>query len=106
MVWLSCESDPCATTPVFAPGITTPGISAERPFSVRPPGRISICSFVSTVWVIVFFTSTTGDAPDTVTVSCRLPTRKSAFTLASKVPCSTTPSRRTVLKPVSVKVTV
>ena len=105
IVWLSFESDPWATTPVFAPGITTPGMRAARPLSVRSPGRISICSFVNTVCVMLFFTSTTGEAPDTVTVSCRLPTRRSALTFASNVPVSTMPSRLTALKPVSEKVT-
>jgi hypothetical protein len=74
--------------------------------SVRDPGRISICSFVSTACVIVFLTSTTGEAPETVTVSCRLPTRRSAFTCASNVPLSTIPSRLMLLNPVSENVTV
>ena len=72
---------------------------------VRAPGRTSICSFVSTVCVSVFVTSTTGEAPDTVMVSSRLPTRSSALTGASKLPLSTMPSRLTVLKPASENVT-
>ena len=50
--------------------------------------------------------STTGASPVTVTVSSRAPTRRSAFTVAVKSPDSSIPSRLTVLKPVSVNVTV
>ena len=47
-----------------------------------------------------------GAAPLTVMVSSRDPTRRSAFTVAVKFPESSMPSRLTVLKPGSVKVTV
>ena len=50
-------------------------------------------------------TSTTGVSPVTVTVSCTPPTRRSAFTVAMKLPVSSMPSRLTVLKPGSVKLT-
>ena len=54
----------------------------------------------------VFCTSTMGVSPVTVIVSSSDPTRISASTLAVNEPASTTPSRFTVLKPPSVKVTV
>ena len=50
-------------------------------------------------------TSTTGDSPDTVTVSLTLPTSSSAFTGAVKLPSSMMPARRIGLKPVIVNVT-
>ena len=53
-----------------------------------------------------FWTSTTGLAPDTVTVSCSVPTRISAFTVAVNAADNSMPSRLTELKPVSVNVTV
>ena len=60
----------------------------------------------STCWRAVFWTSTTGDSPVTVIVSSTAPTRISALTDAVNVPVSSTPSRRTVLNPGSVMVTV
>ena len=50
-------------------------------------------------------TSTTGASPLTVTVSCTPPTRRSAFTVAMKLPASSIPSRLTALNPGSVNVT-
>jgi hypothetical protein len=50
-------------------------------------------------------TSTTGAAPLTVTVSCTPPTRRSAFTVAMKVPASSIPSRLIALNPGKVNVT-
>ena len=54
----------------------------------------------------VFCTSTTGLCPETVIVSSSEPSRISALIAAVKFTGSSTPSRRTVLKPVSVNVTV
>ncbi len=59
---------------------------------------------VSSVRALV--TSTTGAAPETVTVSDTLPTFRSAFTVATKVPVNSMPSRLTGANPPSVKVTV
>ena len=53
-----------------------------------------------------FCTSTTGDCPDTVTVSSSDPTRSSPFTVAVNAADNSMPSRLNVLNPVSVKVTV
>ena len=50
--------------------------------------------------------STVGVSPVTVTVSCSVPTRISAFTVVVAVPASSTPSRLTTEKLCSVKVTV
>ena len=54
---------------------------------------------------VVLWTSTTGVSPLTVMVSAIEPTRKSALTVATNVPVSSMPSRLTVEKPGSVKVT-
>ena len=54
----------------------------------------------------VFCTSTTGDAPDTVTVSSRAPTFISALIGTDTLVGTSTPSRLKVLKPVSVNVTL
>ena len=54
----------------------------------------------------VLCTSTIGVSPVTVIVSSTAPTRRSAFTVATKLPVSTIPSRLTALNPGSVNVTV
>ena len=51
--------------------------------------------------VVVVETSTTGDAPVTVTVSCRVATASSMFTVAVKPRPTLTPSRLTVPNPAS-----
>jgi hypothetical protein len=53
----------------------------------------------------VFWTSTTGDSPDTVTVSSIAPTRISALTGTVVSAGTMMPSRLNVLKPGSVNVT-
>ena len=53
----------------------------------------------------VFWTSTTGLAPLTVTVSSSAPTLSSALTVAVKFGRQLEPSRRTVVKPVRLNVT-
>ncbi len=59
-----------------------------------------------TCWLRVLVTSMTGASPETVIVSETLPTLRSAFTVAMKLPVSSMPSRLTVVNPASVKVTV
>ena len=54
---------------------------------------------------MTFCMSTTGLAPETVTVSSSAPTFRSALTVAVKVAGSSMPSRLTVENPGSVKVT-
>ena len=61
----------------------------------------SMVSFRATLW-----TSMIGLASVTVTVSSSAPTASCASTLAVKPVLSSTPSRTSVLKPGSVKVTV
>ena len=52
------------------------------------------------------WTSTIGDAPVTVTVSCSAPTFISASTVAVNDPVNSMPSRRYELNPASENVTV
>ena len=73
---------------------------------LRPVGMTSMTSRVITVRVVMFCTSTTGVSPVTVIVSATAPTFRSALTFAVKSDVSSMPSRRTVVKPVSVNVTV
>ena len=54
----------------------------------------------------VLCTSTTGVSPVTVTVSARAPTLRSALMVAVNDPVNSIPSRRNVLKPCKVNVTV
>ena len=62
-------------------------------------------SWVKTRCWVEACTSTIGDSPVTVTVSCNVPTRMSALTVAMNVPASSMPSRLTVEKPPSANVT-
>jgi len=63
-------------------------------------------SLVSTAWRLAPCTSTTGVSPVTVIVSSTAPTRMSVLMVAVVEPVSSTPSRATLLNPVSVKRTV
>ena len=90
----------------------TSGALNEMPFSVdptaqmfRPVGSASSRSRDRTCCCVALFTSTTGDAPVTVTVSSSEPTFISAVTVAVKSAGSSMPSRLIVLKPGSVNVT-
>ena len=56
------------------------------PLAPRDVGIAVRTSRSSTVCTRALCTSTIGDAPVTVTVSSRLPTRRSAFTEATKSP--------------------
>ncbi len=87
--------------------LVTPGMSTPIcPVDFMPAGIALRTSRVMTFCCVTFCTSTVGDSPVTVIVSCNEPTRMSALTVAVKAAVSSTPSRRTVLKPVSVKETV
>ena len=59
----------------------------------------------STCCLALLCTSTTGEAPETVTDSCSVPTPSSMLIVAVKLPSRST-SRVTVLKPVSENVIV
>src|SRR3989442_9631882 len=63
-------------------------------------------SRVATRRLVTFWRSTTGVAPVTVTVSWTAPTRSWTSTFAANPVVNSIPSRTTVLKPVSVKVTL
>ena len=58
------------------------------------------------VCVTVDETSTTGDTPLTVTVSCRLPTPSSTSTRAVRATCTMIPSRLSGANPVRSNATV
>jgi hypothetical protein len=77
--------------------VRTPGAWASRlTMPLRLDGRSSIVSLVNCVVALVDFTSTIGEAPDTVTVSSREPTFNGASILAVNPTVKRTPSRRTV----------
>jgi len=61
---------------------------------------------LSTCDRVVVWTSTIGDAPATVTVSSIAPTRSSLFTVIVKFAGSSSASRLTLEKPVSVNESV
>lgn len=107
---------PCADMPVVAlmtapptscgTLVVMPGESTPSAQMLRPAGIVSMISRSTIHRRAVFCTSTVGASPTTVTVSSTAPTRRSAFTVAVKLPVSSTPSRRSVLNPARVKVTV
>ena len=84
----------------------TPTMSWPIPWMVRPVGMASIASRSSTwVWTAVV-TSTTGEAPVTVTDSSTAPTRRSAFTVIVNSDGSCSWSRRKLWNPDRLKVSV
>jgi hypothetical protein len=86
---------------------TTPGIITPRfTTDLLPVGIASMMSRVTTRCVTTFCTSTVGVSPVTVIVSSSEPTRRSTLMFAVNDAVSSTPSRRTVLKPCSANVTV
>ena len=68
-------------------------------------GSVASSSLDATVCRRALEVSTIGDAPLTVIVSSSAPTCRSALIVAVKPEVNVTPSRRTVLKPCSLKVT-
>ncbi len=84
----------------------TPGIVVPTVANDRAVGSASSASFASCFRSELLCTSTTGDCPDTVIVSETAPTLRDALTGATNPAEISTPSRRTEVKPVSVKVTV
>ena len=83
-----------------------PGIRVAAVNCVRPVGIDCSTSSPMTRCLVALCTSTIGDSPVTVTVSSTAPTRISGLIVAANEPASSMPSRRTVLKPVRVNVTV
>ncbi len=100
-------TDPPTSCPVRPddPAAITPGTNTAKAAGVRPVGIESMTSRFTTACWRVFWTSTRGDCPDTVTVSSTVPTRSSALTVAVTPAERSIPSRLIVLKPASVKVT-
>ena len=83
----------------------TAGISTMRPAYDFALGIELKTSLLTVVCRFTLWTSTTGVAPDTVTVSSTVPTFRSAFMVAVNEPVSSMPSRLNVLNPVNVNVT-
>ena len=77
------------------------GAAASTVQKSRALGSEASFSWPKLVAVVVAVTSTTGDSPVTVTVSCRVATSMSVFTVAVKPRPTWTPSRTTVEKPAS-----
>ncbi len=92
---------PTSNTPVVTEG-TVPAMS----WKLRPVGSESSSCWLTTSRRWLVCTSTTGDSPVTVTLSATAPTFISTLIGAVKFDSSRTSARRTVVKPVNVKVTV
>ena len=84
----------------------TAGASAANWCGERSAGSASTTSWENTCCDTTLRTSTVGATPDTLIDSSRAPTDRSALTVAMNDVGSCTPSRRTVLNPASVNVTV
>ena len=82
------------------------GVIAAKLTKLRSVGSASITSRDAVLFCTTFCTSTIGLSPVTVIVSSTVPTFMSALTFAVNAVVSSIPSRLTVLKPVSVNVTV
>ena len=112
---VSRPSDPCTVRSRFCmPDMPPTSGSARRaPVSMAPSDGIAAAgrdrvehARLSTCCCTAVDVSTTGDWPDTVIVSSRAPTFMSPLMVAVKLLGSSTPSRLTVLKPSSEKVTL
>ena len=99
---------PPTSRPLFptSPEPVTPGVMTPAPSILCAAGSASSTSRVNTLCLVRLCTSTRGVAPATVIVSSSDPTFSSTLTLAVKSPINSMPSRFTVVKPGSVKVTL
>ena len=88
---MPAREPPTSNEPIVVPGATAMSDQMSRAF-----GRLLIISWVKLVWIFVFWVSTTGDAPVTVTVSLSEATWSCTLTVAVKVICTTIWSRTTV----------
>ena len=88
------------------PTCTTPGSVKPTCHTWPPVGIVSSSSRLTTCDRPAFCTSTSGASPVTVMLSSMEPTFISPFTVAVALAVSVMPSRRNVLKPCSVNVTV
>ena len=91
---------PMTPTPPVA---DMPGIRFWMPMTLREDGIAEMMSRSMICCVRALCTSTIGVSPVTVIVSSTVPTLSSAFTVATKVPDSSMPSRFTALNPGSVE---
>ena len=82
------------------------GMSAPKENNVFPVGTVSRRACEITFCCVMFWVSTSGVWPDTVTVSSSPPTFSSTFNVAVKLGVSSRPSRLNGAKPGSVNVTV
>ena len=96
---------PPASPPPSAPVVSAPSVTAASACTLLDVGSASRISRVSTFCDRTLVMSTTGLDPVTVIVSSTPPGRRSALTVAVNPVFSSSPSRRTVLKPVRVKLT-
>ena len=83
----------------------SPATALSSAPAARVAGSVWMTSLFMTTSRFALWTSTTGVSPVTVIVSASAPTFMSALMVATNEPVSSMPSRLTVLKPVSVKVT-
>ena len=101
LVVCMAELPPTSNLPMLTLGNVAPAV-----WKFRPVGRASMSSRDNASRRVTDCTSTTGDAPDTVTVSSTPPTLNSTFKGAVKSADNSNLSRTKVLNPVSVNVTV
>src|SRR5438132_323268 len=91
---------------VLPPPLTViDGMSVSSPLLARAVGIEVSTSSLNVCCRFALWTSMTGVSPVTVMVSATAPTFMSAFTIVTMPTLTSRPSRLTVLKPVSVKVT-
>ena len=95
-----------APPPTSVPPPTVPAAIRASVKYCRELGKLWTTSWSSTTSFLVLEVSTTGDSAVTVMVSATLPTRNVASASVTADPDTITSSRFTVLKPVSVNVTV
>ena len=88
----------------FAPAMTESATRMLDGWASRPVGIVSMTSWVTDFSRTVFWMSTIGVSPVTVTVSSTAPTRNSAFTGRSTFAPRSRPSRLRVLNPARVNV--
>jgi hypothetical protein len=91
--------------PPESPATVIPGMIDWMPTTFREEGIAARAPLSMICCVRALCTSTIGDSPVTVIVSSSEPTFRSRFTVATKFPDSSMPSRLSVVKPCSVAVT-
>src|SRR5688572_5041751 len=111
----TCPEKPNASKPVWVPArdpptsireTRTPGDCPITDQMSRALGSDCSMSWVTLNVLVVLVTSTTGDVPETVTVSCSDATCNCTLTVAVNPRLTTMPSRLTLLNPGSSKAMV